>query len=311
VFLESDNYGFRKQKIFSRSQLIGLVFHRAFQIYLTFDSQSSEKSWTAAVVAISEEFNTSITDDEVRRAKLYFLKRVKEVDSLLESFGVARGADLVHAEWSCATTDGRIAGVVDLFIDTEIPVVVDFKTGIDADLEVISPAIGRQLTLYSAIVRDLRGVLPRVFVVGMKTGPREIDGIDVENVLAEVNKLVLEFNSGQRTEVSTVAMDSCIYCRQIGKCTDIWKNAPMASRIGCIQGELAKAPLLARNGLAYISIDIGENELASVRDIPNSFLEGCPTGSKCRVWGLKTVSTEDRAYSWVKNRSQLFVIENS
>ncbi len=311
MFLESDNYGFRKQKIFSRSQLIGLVFHRAFQIYLTFDSQSSEKSWTAAVVAISEEFNTSITDDEVRRAKLYFLKRVKEVDSLLESFGVARGADLVHAEWSCATTDGRIAGVVDLFIDTEIPVVVDFKTGIDADLEVISPAIGRQLTLYSAIVRDLRGVLPRVFVVGMKTGPREIDGIDVENVLAEVNKLVLEFNSGQRTEVSTVAMDSCIYCRQIGKCTDIWKNAPMASRIGCIQGELAKAPLLARNGLAYISIDIGENELASVRDIPNSFLEGCPTGSKCRVWGLKTVSTEDRAYSWVKNRSQLFVIENS
>ena len=311
MFLESNNHGFRKQKIFSRSQLIGLVFHRAFQIYLTFDSQSSEKSWNSAVVAISEEFNTPTTDDEVRRAKLYFFKRVKEVDSLLESFGVARGADLVHAEWSCATRDGRIVGVVDLFIDTEIPVVVDFKTGIDADLEVISPAIGRQLTLYSAIVRDLRGVLPRVFVVGMKTGPREIDGIDVENVLAEVNKLVQEFNSGQRTEVSTVAMDSCIYCKQIGKCTDIWKNAPMASRIGCLQGELVKAPLLARNGLAYISINIGENELASVRDIPNSYLEGCPTGSKCRVWGLKMVSAEDRAYSWVKNRSQLLVIENS
>ena len=311
MFLESNNHGLRKQKIFSRSQLIGLVFHRAFQIYLTFDSQSSEKSWNAAVVAISEEFNTPITDDEVRRAKLYFLKRVNEVDSLLESFGVARGADLVHAEWSCATRDGRIVGVVDLFIDTEIPVVVDFKTGIDADLEVISPAIGRQLTLYSAIVRDLRGVLPRVFVVGMKTGPREIDGIDVENVLAEVNKLVQEFNSGQRAEVSTVAMDSCIYCKQIGKCTDIWKNAPMASRIGCLQGELAKDPLLARNGLVYISIDIGENELASVRDIPNNLLEGCLTGSRCRVWGLKTVSTEDRAYSWVKNRSQLFVIENS
>ena len=311
MFLESNNHGLRKQKIFSRSQLIGLVFHRAFQIYLTFDSQSSEKSWNAAVVAFSEEFNTPTTDDEVRRAKLYFFKRVKEVDSLLESFGVARGADLVHAEWSCATRDGRIVGVVDLFIDTEIPVVVDFKTGIDADLEVISPAIGRQLTLYSAIVRDLRGVLPRVFVVGMKTGPREIDGIDVENVLAEVNKLVQEFNSGQRAEVSTVAMDSCIYCKQIGKCTDIWKNAPMASRIGCLQGELAKDPLLARNGLAYISIDIGENELASVRDIPNNLLEGCLTGSRCRVWGLKTVSTEDRAYSWVKNRSQLFVIENS
>ena len=311
MFLESNNHGLRKQKIFSCSQLIGLVFHRAFQIYLTFDSQSSEKSWNAAVVAISEEFNTPITDDEVRRAKLYFLKRVNEVDSLLESFGVARGADLVHAEWSCATRDGRIVGVVDLFIDTEIPVVVDFKTGIDADLEVISPAIGRQLTLYSAIVRDLRGVLPRVFVVGMKTGPREIDGIDVENVLAEVNKLVQVFNSGQRAEVSTVAMDSCIYCKQIGKCTDIWKNAPMASRIGCLQGELAKDPLLARNGLAYISIDIGENELASVRDIPNNLLEGCLTGSRCRVWGLKTVSTEDRAYAWVKNRSQLFVIENS
>ena len=111
--------------------------------------------------------------------------------------------------------------------------------------------------------------------------------------------------------MSTVAMDSCIYCKQIGKCTDIWKNAPMASRIGCLQGELAKDPLLARNGLVYISIDIGENELASVRDIPNNLLEGCLTGSRCRVWGLKTVSTEDRAYSWVKNRSQLFVIENS
>ena len=311
MFLEGNKQGAQKQKIHSRSQLIGILFHRAFQIYLTFGSQSSESSWDAAVTSISEEFNTHITDDEARRARLYFLKRAEEVDSLLESFDVARGTDLVHAEWSCATRDGRIVGVVDLFIDTEIPVVVDFKTGIDADLEVISPAIGRQLTLYSAIVRDLRGVLPRVFVVGMKTGPREIDGIDVENVLAEVNKLVQEFNSGQRAEVSTVAMDSCIYCKQIGKCTDIWKNAPMASRIGCLQGELAKDPLLARNGLAYISIDIGENELASVRDIPNNLLEGCLTGSRCRVWGLKTVSTEDRAYSWVKNRSQLFVIENS
>ena len=311
MFLEGNKQGAQKQKIHSRSQLIGILFHRAFQIYLTFGSQSSESSWGAAVTSISEEFNTHITDDEVRRARLYFLKRAEEVDSLLESFDVARGTDLVHAEWSCATRDGRIAGVVDLFVDTEIPIVVDFKTGIDADLEVISPEIGRQLTLYSAIVRDLRGVLPRVFVVGMKKGPREINGIDVENVLAEVNKLVHDFNSGERTDISTVSPDSCTYCKQIGKCADVWKNAPMASRIGCLQGELAKAPLLARNGLAYISIDIGENELASVRDIPNSYLEGCPTGSKCRVWGLKTVSTEDRAYSWVKNRSQLFIIEDS
>jgi hypothetical protein len=310
VFLEGNNQGAQKQKIHSRSQLIGIVFHRAFQIYLTFGSQSSESSWDAAVTSIAEEFNTHISDDEVRRARLYFLKRVKEVDSLLDSFDVVRGEDSVHAEWSCSTSDGRIAGVIDLFIDTVIPIVVDFKTGIDADLEVISPAIGRQLTLYSAIVRDLRGVLPRVFVVGMKTGPREIDGIDVENVLAEVNKLVREFNSGQRTDVATVAMDSCIYCKQIGKCADIWKNVQVASRIGCLQGELAKDPLLARNGLAYISVDMGENELASVRDIPNSFLEGCPTGSRCRVWGLKTVSTEDHAYSWIRNRSQLFVIEN-
>lgn len=311
MFLESNVHGVHQQQIHSRAQLIGLVFHRAFQIYLTSESQSSADSWNSAVVSISKEFKSPITDDEVRRAKLYFLKRVNEVESLLESFGVARGSDLVNAEWSCATRDGRIAGVVDLFIDTEIPVVVDFKTGIDVDLEVISPAIGRQLTLYSAIVRDLRGVLPKVYVVGMKTGPREIHGIDVENVLTEVKKLVQEFNSGRRTEASTVAMDSCIYCKQIGKCTDIWKNTAMASRIGCIQGELEKAPHLARNELAYISINVGENEPVSVRDIPNSYLEGCSTHTKLRIWGLKTVSLEDRAYSWIKNRSQLFLIENS
>ena len=184
---------------------------------------------------------------------------------------------------------------------------VDFKTGIDADLEVISPAIGRQLTLYSAIIRDLRGVLPRVFVVGMKTGPREIDGIDVENVLAEVNRLVYEFNSGERTELSTVGLESCTYCGQIGNCRDVWKSVQISSRIGMLHGSLAKDPLLARNGLAYISIDVGENQLASVRDVPSSYVQGCSAGSKCRVWGLKSLSTEDRAYSWIKNQSQLFI----
>jgi hypothetical protein len=302
VFFEQNVQRIGVKSTVSKSQITGLVFHKAFELYLTNTDLDSDRAWNLAVVSISREYGVEIHGSEVRRPKLFFEKRLTEVLGLLEASNAKRGTDSVKSEFRCSSNDGVISGVIDLFIDSEIPVIVDFKTGIDSELQTISPSISRQLSLYASIIRDIRGYSPKVYVVGMKSGPREIHDIDIDSVVVEVRDLVSDFNNGSRTTASNVSVVSCTYCRQIGKCEEVWKQNAVAKQLGCIAG-LLNSVLIARNGMAHVQIVLDAGSLVSVRDVPSNKVESLTKGARLKMWGLKSLSVDANSYSWVTNRS--------
>jgi len=304
VFFEQNVQKNGARSAVSKPQLTGLVFHKAFELYLTNTDLDRDRAWTLAVVSISREYGVEIHGSEVRRPKLFFEKRLTEVLGLLEASNAKRGTDSVKSEFRCSSNDGVISGVIDLFIDSEIPVIIDFKTGIDAELETISPSISRQLSLYASIIRDIRGYSPRVYVVGMKSGPREIHDIDIDSVVGEVRDLVSDFNNGSRTTTSNVSVASCTYCRQVGKCEDVWKQDGVAKQLGCLAG-LLNSVLVARNGLAHVQILLDNGSLVSVRDVPSTKVEGLTQGMRLKMWGLRSLSVDANSYCWVTNRSSI------
>jgi phage tail protein X len=302
VFLENQVQGHGRKWVASKPQLIGLVFHKAFELYLSNSKLDSESAWQLAVSTISKEYKTEIQSGEVRRPKLFFEKRIDEVLGLLDALNAKRGTDSVKAEFRCSTNDGRISGVIDLFVDSETPVIVDFKTGVSVELEAIAPSISRQLSLYAAIISDIRGLTPRVYVMGMKSGPREIVDIDIDAVLGEVHDLVANFNEGNRTSKSNVSSATCTYCRQVGRCEDVWKQVDVARHFGFVAGRL-ESFLIARNGLAYVQILLNNGIVVSVRDMPSNRVAGLTVGLPIKIWGLRSLSGEADSFYWVTNRS--------
>ena len=306
VSLEGQNQVPKHLRHPSKAQLIGIIFHKAFQNYLSTHNESVEHAWNRAFEVVASKYRSNISPNQVRRPKLFFQRRTDEISSLLVDFGVERGSNQVKTEFGAATTDGKITGIFDLFIDRDPFAIVDFKTGIDADLEIVSPAVSRQLALYSVIVRDHRGKLPKVFVSGMKSRLNEILDLEIETVLSELHSLVAEFNSGSGQQLANVSIDSCKYCRQTSRCKEVWKDKSVLHALNSLSGKVASPPLVSANGMGSLKIMVENTQLVSIRDVPQEFLSGINEGEVARIWRLRKLPQSDNAYAWIDYHSKIY-----
>lgn len=306
VALEGENQVSGNLRYPSKAQLIGIIFHKAFQNYLSNLDESEESAWNTAFENVTSMYRSNISPDQLRRSKLFFRRRVDEISLLLVDFGVDRGSKQVKTEFRMTTTDGKITGIIDLFIDKDPFAIVDFKTGIDADLEIVPPAVSRQLALYSVIVRDHCGKLPRVFVSGMKSRLNEILDLEIDTVLSELYSLVAKFNSGESQRLANVSIDSCKYCRQATRCKEVWKNKSVLHALGSVSGEVMSPPLVSATGLSNLKILVDEIQLVSIRDIPQELLGGITKGINANIWGLRRLPRAENAYAWIDHRSKIF-----
>jgi hypothetical protein len=305
VDLELESPGSGRKIITSNAQLIGLIFHKSFELYLGSKSLSPYACWEAAIAEISAMYSRELYVDDYRRQMLFFERRVLDIDNLLKEHENERGSETVLTEFNCSSSDGKIRGVIDLFIDGNVPVIVDFKTGINSELELISPMVQRQLALYGIIIRELRGVFPKIFVCGMKTKPYELLDIDFNSVHFEVESLVNEFNVGVRRTTANATFDACRFCIQKGRCAEVWKDHDLCKKIGSLSGKVATSPLLARNGLANIQLQTGGELFSSVRDVPSVKVQRIGVDAYCRFWDLKPLTDDGLSYAWVNGRSQI------
>lgn len=306
VSLEVENQVPKGLRHPSKAQLIGIIFHKAFQNYLSTHSENVDNAWNRAFEVVTSKYRSNVSPDQVRRAKLFFQWRTDEISSLLVDFGVERGTSQVKTEFKASTNDGKIAGVIDLFIDQEPFAIVDFKTGIDAELEIVSPAFSRQLALYSVIVRDHCGRIPRVFVSGMKSKLNEISELEIDNVLAELNSLVTHFNAQEGHHTANVSIDSCKYCYQVSRCKEVWKNKSVLHALNSLNGKVASRPFVSANGMGSLKMLIDDAQLVSIHDVPQEFLNGIREGGVARIWGLRKLPRAENAYSWIDYRSKIF-----
>jgi len=307
VSLEGKNQVPKHLRQPSKAQLIGIIFHKAFQNYLSTHNENVENAWNRAFEVVTSKYHSNISPDQVRRAKLFFQRRTDEISSLLFDFGVERGTNQVKTEFRASTNDGKIAGVIDLFIDQDPFAIVDFKTAIDAELEIVSPAFSRQLALYSVIVRDHCGRLPRVFISGMKSKLHEIQVLEIDNVLSELNSLVTKFNAQESRHIANVSVDSCKYCYQVSRCKEIWKNKSVLHALNSLSGKVASPPFVSANGMGSLKMLVDNAQLVSIRDVPQEFLDGICEGGDARIWGLRKLPRTENAYSWINYRSKIFL----
>ena len=303
--LEGENQVPKHRRHPSKAQLIGIIFHKAFQNYLSTHNENVENAWNRAFEVITSKYRSNVSPDQVRRAKLFFQRRTDEISSLLVDFGVERGTNQVKTEFRASTNDGKIAGVIDLFIDQDPFAIVDFKTGIDAELEIVSPAFGRQLALYSVIVRDHCGRLPRVFISGMKSKLNEILDLETDNVLTELHLLVNNFNAQETNHPANVSVDSCKYCYQVSRCKEVWRNKSVLHALDSLIGKVVSPPVVSANGMGSLKMLIDDAQLVSIRDIPQEFLNGISEGGVARIWGLRKLPRAENAYSWIDYRSKI------
>ena len=306
VSLEVENQVPKHLRHPSKAQLIGIIFHKAFQNYLSTHNENVENAWNRAFEVVTSKYRSNLSPDQVRRAKLFFERRTDEISSLLVDFGVERGTNQVKTEFRASTNDGRISGVIDLFIDQDPFAIVDFKTGIDAELEIVSPAFARQLALYSVIVRDRCGKIPRVFISGMKSKLNEIPEPEIDNVLAELNSLVTRFNAQEGHHTANVSVDSCKYCYQVSRCKEVWKDKSVLHALNSLSGKVASPPLISTNGMGSLKMLVDNVQLVSIRDVPQEFLNGINEGGDARIWGLRKLPRAENAYSWIDYRSKIF-----
>ncbi len=306
VSLEGENQVPKHLRHPSRAQLIGIIFHKAFQNYLSTHNENVENAWNRAFEDVTLKYRSNVSPDQVRRAKLFFQRRTDEISSLLVDFGAERGTNQVKTEFRASTNDGRVAGVIDLFIDQDPFAIVDFKTGIDAELEIVSPAFSRQLALYSVIVRDHCGRIPRVFISGMKSKLNEISELEIDKVLEELYSLVTRFNSQEGHHTANVSIDSCKFCYQISRCKEVWKNKSVLHALNSFSGEVASSPVISANGMGSLKMLIDDAHIVSIRDVPQKFLSGISLGGVVRIWGLRKLPRAENAYSWIEHRSKIF-----
>lgn len=304
--LEGENQVPKRLRHPSKAQLTGIIFHKAFQNYLSTHNENVANAWNQAFEVVTSKYRSNVSPDQVRRAKLFFQRRTDEISSLLVDFGVERGTNQVKTEFKASTKDGKIAGVIDLFIDQDPFAIVDFKTGIDAELEIVSPAFSRQLALYSVIVRDHCGRIPRVFVSGMKSKLNEIPELEIDNVLAELNSLVTRFNAQEGHHTANVSIDSCKYCYQVSRCKEVWKNKSVLHALNSLIGKVASRPFVSANGMGSLRMLIDDGQLVSIHDVPQEFLNGIREGGVARIWGLRKSPRAENAYSWIDYRSKIF-----
>jgi RecB family exonuclease len=195
-------------------------------------------SWERAL-AVHEVPVGDVEQARVRERAIRLVRRLSSWASGLP------GQVSAEAEVMLASRDGRLRGRADLVLRADDGLhVVDVKTGRHPrPIREVRPAWERQLRLYSALLADGGGGLPRTAHVAPLVGPLvevDVSPPEVSSVEREARQLLDDLNACEELPL-TPSRDGCRWCWRSHLCPAPWRQRDWSvEETGLLLGTIAE-----------------------------------------------------------------------
>jgi CRISPR/Cas system-associated exonuclease Cas4 (RecB family) len=311
AFEQAGEFGGRKS---SSAALVGRAVHRTIELVLSRKEGVSEEvgsAWEEACDELAAEGEDPRALPTARRARLRLEARLPE----LRDFVAQRlPAELLLEETLTSVASG-LTGTPDLLIVGSSVVVVDYKTGVVAEEEVLEPGYRRQVALYAWLAAERFGTPVDGALFSLRQGiiPVDTSTDEVNDVARTALEARAAFNArvpGPQPAAPSEA--ACGRCPHVCKCDEAWAAliAGEVARLGwgeAVRGALDSDVLIAGSGMAALVIGDAagtQRGRVSIIDVPGALVTGCVVGDEVALAGLGIRSSDPIALRWITEASQ-------
>lgn len=294
--------------------LRGVAAHRALELHLGQKATSVGEAWEMACdeIAIGGEDPRDVPGSS--RTKLRLTSRVSELERFIHEIAPHE----MYLERELISRDLLIRGKPDLLMVNDSVTVVDYKSGMIAEGDIVSDGYRRQVLLYATLAGEtLSRPVGAAALFSLRQGLVVLDTSEEQRI--DVWDSALEalraFNARVPGEQPpTPSNDGCRWCPYSCRCVPAWSalKADAIHDLGggaAVAGRLEASPSRAANGMSAIfvrpSVGGGEGHQAAVVDVPTNLVTHMDQGSTLAIVGLGVRSEEPLVLYWVEGRSRL------
>lgn len=289
----------------SDAAIIGSIVHRAIE--LAVKGRAVDDAWSAAVTESARRGEQPDTSSRVRRARLRYQMRVRDVLALIDGVDVTN----VHCEQRLLSKDGSLEGTPDLVVVRHDGCdIVDFKTGLvtDLDEEMPKPDYARQIRIYAHLASEahrvpaIRGVL-----LSFRQGQIDVDVSHdlIEQAVQEALGRRQAFNERVPGPQPAHAGDAtCRWCEHQLICDGYWDavaddSSGLAGSV--LRGTICSVPERSQNGLVAVQVEVSggarPGSVATIAEIAGDEATDWAVGDIISVTALRRRSPDHAVFA--------------